>query len=115
MQQNVKGATALSLDTTSSYTGTIKKGDYLGIIGSASATGTPVQLLMVVEDATVTDASPDTFSVKTEPKLRSDFADGHYAIFSSPKGLFQMTSPLSEWNANHNSIYSFSFSCIEVI
>ena len=56
VQQNVKGATALSLDTTSSFTGTIVKGDYLGITAGTATTANPVQLVQVVEDATLTDA-----------------------------------------------------------
>ena len=42
---------------------------------------------MAVDDATVTDASPDRYSVQIEPKLRSDLADNKCVIISSTKRL----------------------------
>lgn len=115
VQQNVKGATGLSLDTTSSFTGTIKKGDYLGITAGTATTANPVQLVMVVEDATKTDASPDRYSVQIEPKLRSDLADNKYVIFQNPKGLFRLADNTAEWNADARSLYGISFACVEVV
>lgn len=117
VRQNVKGATGLSLlASTNAASGTIKKGDYLGIISSASVSGTPSQLVMVMEDATATsDAGKDFYSVKTEPKLRSDLADGNYVIFSNPKGLFRLVGNEVEWSADRASTYGISFSCIEVV
>lgn len=115
VQQNVKGATGLSLDTTSSFTGTIKKGDYLGITAGTATTANPVQLVMVVEDATKTDASPDRYSVQIEPKLRSDLADNKYVIFQNPKGLFRLQANTVDWDADRASLYGISFSCIEVV
>ena len=115
VQQNVKGATALSLDTTSSFTGTIKKGDYLGITAGTATTANPVQLVMAVEDATLTDASPDRYSVRIEPKLRSDLADNNYVIFQNPKGLFRLTDNTVDWDADRTSLYGISFSCVEVV
>ena len=115
VQQNVKGATGLSLDTTSSFTGTIKKGDYLGITAGTATTANPVQLVMVVEDATKTDASPDRYSVQIEPKLRSDLADNKFVIFQNPKGLFRLQANTVDWDADRASLYGISFSCIEVV
>ena len=115
VQQNVKGATGLSLDTTSSFTGTIKKGDYLGITAGTATTANPVQLVMVVEDATLTDASPDRYSVQIEPKLRSDLADNKFVIFQNPKGLFRLQANTVDWDADRASLYGISFSCIEVV
>ena len=115
VQQNVKGATGLSLDTTSSFTGTIKKGDYLGITAGTATTANPVQLVMVVEDATLTDASPDRYSVQIEPKLRSDLADNKFVIFQNPKGLFRLTENTVNWDADRTSLYGISFSCVEVV
>ena len=58
VQQNIKGATGLSLLASSNAaSGTIKKGDYIGVTAGTSASGTPVQLVMVVEDATATSDS----------------------------------------------------------
>ena len=115
VQQNVKGATGLSLDTTSSFTGTIKKGDYLGITAGTATTANPVQLVQVVEDATLTDASPDRYSVQIEPKLRSDLADNNFVIFQNPKGLFRLTDNVVEWSADQRSLYGITFSCVEVV
>jgi len=115
VQQNVKGATALSLDTTGSFTGTIKKGDYLGITAGTSTTANPVQLVQVVEDATKTDASPDKYSVQIEPKLRSDLADNKFVIFDNPKGLFRLVDNTVSWDGDHRSLYGISFACIEVV
>lgn len=117
VRQNVKGATGLSLlASTNAASGTIKKGDYLGILSSASESGTPSQLVMVMEDATATsDAGKDFYSVKIEPKLRSDLADGNYVIFNNPKGLFRLVGNEVEWSADRASTYGISFSCIEVV
>ena len=116
VQMNVKGSTGLNLKTTASYTGTIKKGDYLGVLGAASATADPVQLVMAVEDAVVTTTSnPDRFSVQTEPKLRSTLSSGNFVLFQNPKGLFRLQDNTVDWSADRTSLYGISFSCIEVV
>ena len=117
VRSNVKGATGLSLRaSTTGASGTIKKGDYLSIQSSASSTGTPAQLVMVVEDATATtDSGMDFYSVKTEPKLRSDLASGHYVVFTNPKGNFRLINNEVSWSADRISNYGISFSCSEVI
>ena len=119
VRQNIKGAEALSLEASSnSATGTIKVGDYLQIQGTSSTTTNPVQLVQVVEDATETSqggSALNHFSVRIEPKLRSDFADGSFAVFTNPKGLFRLVSPEIGWSADQASNYGISFSCIEVI
>jgi len=117
VRTNVKGATGLSLlASTNAATGTIKKGDYLSIQSAASSTGTPAQLVMVTEDATATaDSGKDFYGVAIQPKLRSDLATGHYAVFTNPKGTFRLTSNEVSWSADRISNYGISFSCIEVI
>lgn len=117
IRQNIKGAEALSLEaSTNAATGTIKKGDYLQIQGTANTTGNPVQYVQAVEDATVTtNAGLDHVSLRIEPKLRADFADGNYAVFTSPKGLFRLNANTVSWSADAVSSYGISFSCIEVL
>ena len=117
VQQNVKGAEGLSLQSSSnSATGTIKKGDYLGVLSGSTTTDTPDQLLLVVEDATVTVGSGKaTIGVKTQPKLRSALANSNLVKFNSPKGLFRLDDPLASWSSNNVSKYSIGFSCSEVI
>tara|TARA_R100001510_G_C7638992_1_gene196764 strand:- start:751 stop:1617 length:867 start_codon:yes stop_codon:yes gene_type:complete len=115
VQMNVKGATGLNLKTSGSNSGGIKKGDYLGVLGAASATANPVQLVMAVEDATETSGSPNQYAVQTEPKLRSTLANGHFVIFQNPKGLFRLQDNTVDWSADRTSLYGISFSCIEVV
>lgn len=117
VQQNIKGATGLSLQSSSnSATGTIKKGDYLGVLSGTSTTSTPAQLLLVMEDATVTVGSgKDTIAVRTEPKLRSDLADSNLVKFANPKGLFRLIDVEQGWSAGKNSNYKIAFSVVEVV
>lgn len=117
VRTNVKGATGLSLlASTNAASGTIKKGDYLQIQSTNNTTGTPTQIVMVTEDATATvDSGKDFYGVAIQPKLRSDFATGHYAVFTNPKGTFRLTSNEISWSADRISNYGISFSCIEVI
>jgi hypothetical protein len=116
VRTNVKGATGLSLKASStSATGTIKKGDYLSIQSAANTTGTPAQLVMATQDATFTNAATDQYSVAIQPKLRSDLANGHYVVFTNPKGTFRLISNEVSWSADRISNYGISFSCIEVI
>jgi len=117
VRTNVKGATGLSLlASTNAASGTIKKGDYLQIQSTNNTTATPSQLVMVTEDATATvDGGKDFYGVAIQPKLRSDFANGNYAVFTNPKGTFRLTSNEISWSADRISNYGISFSCIEVI
>jgi hypothetical protein len=116
VRTNVKGATGLSLKASStSATGTIKKGDYLSIQSAANTTGSPAQLVMATQDATFTNAATDQYSIAIQPKLRSDLATGHYVVFTNPKGTFRLISNEVSWSADRISNYGFSFSCIEVI
>ena len=119
VRQNVKGASALSLEASSnSATGTIAVGDYLQIQGAADTTSNPAQLVQVVEAATETSqggSALNHFSLRIEPNLRADFADGNFAVFTNPKGLFRLENTTVTWSADRLSNYNFAFTCIEVI
>ena len=117
VRTNVKGATGLCLlASTNGASGTIKKGDYLQVQSNSNTTGTPSQLVMVTEDATeTTDSGKDFYGVAIQPKLRSDFANGNYVVFTNPKGTFRLISNEVSWSADRISNYGISFSCIEVI
>ena len=117
VRQNIKGSTALSLlASTDAATGTIKKGDYLGVLSSNSATAQPQQLVMCTEDAVVTVVSgQDQISVRTQPKLRNDLTDGYFIKYTAPKGLFRLTTNEVDWTANNVSNYGIGFSCTEVV
>lgn len=117
VRTNVKGATGLCLlASTNAANGTIKKGDYLQVQSNSNTTGTPAQIVMVTEDATATtDSGKDFYGVAIQPKLRSDFANGNYVVFTNPKGTFRLTTNEVSWSADRISNYGISFSCIEVI
>lgn len=117
VRQNVKGAEALSLEASSnSATGTIKQGDYLGLLGStSSASADPVQLVYVTEDATLTtNSGKDHYSVAVQPKLRSDHTT-KLVHFGTPKGLFRLATNEVSWSADRISNYGINFECVEVI
>jgi hypothetical protein len=112
IRQNTKGSVGIHLTRVGSGSGTVKKGDYLGVLQSASATAAPKQLLLVTDDA---DVSGTNYSIKTEPKLRNDLATGTYVNYGAPVGLFRLMDNTVLWSANRNSLYSMSFSAREVI
>ena len=121
VKQNVKGAEALSLQAhSSSATGTILQGDYIAVYNGSSLTAnTPVQLVMAVEDATLTvNGGNDHYSVAIQPKLRADLTNGHRAGFSSSfnKSRFRLQGNEVEWSANAANTYTgIAFDVVEVI
>jgi len=117
IKSNQKGATGLNLSaSSSSATGTIKKGDYLQITSSSTAGSNPVQYVMVTDDATLNViGGEDTYGVKIQPKLRTAITQNHLVRFATPKGLFRLTTKDVDWDADNISNYGISFSCIEVV
>ena len=118
VRQNVKGSTALSLQASSnSATGTIKAGDYLAIYDGTGTGDSPIQLVMATEDATrSTQSGKDHYSVKIQPKLRQDLGANLVGFSSSyNKSQFRLAGPITEWDANHNSNYGFTFEFVEVV
>ena len=118
VQQNVKGATGLSLTaSTNTAAGSIAVGDYLGVLTNADAVSTPKQLLLVTEVSTQTAVSggKNLISVGTQPKLRSAITSSHFVKFASPKGIFRLTDNIVEWQGDKNSNYNLGFSVAEVI
>lgn len=117
IKSNQKGATGINLSASSnSATGTIKKGDYLQITSSSTAGASPVQYVMVTDDATLNViGGEDTYGVKIQPKLRTAITQNHLVRFATPKGLFRLTTKDVDWDADNISNYGISFSCIEVV
>jgi hypothetical protein len=117
IKSNQKGATGINLSASStSATGTIKKGDYLQITSSSTAGSNPVQYVMVTDDATLNViGGEDTYGVKIQPKLRTAITQNHLVRFATPKGLFRLTTKDVDWDADNISNYGMSFSCIEVV
>ena len=82
-------------------------------------TNDPVQLVMAVEDATLTtNGGDDHYSVAIQPKLRADLTNSHLVGFSSPhnQSRFRLTGNVVEWSANSANTYTgISFDVTEVI
>ncbi len=123
IRQNVKGIKGLTLVALgNSASGTILKGDYLGISASTSnapTTYTPVQYVLATSDALETNngsSALNQYSVRIEPKLRTSFTNTADRVYHTPaKGLFRLVTKEVEWSADQISNYGISFSCQEVI
>lgn len=122
IKANVKGAKGINIRSQlNNGTGTILKGDYLGIGTSDTETSSnyvPTQYVMVTSDAVETDeggSAKNEYSVRIEPKLRTNYANS-VRLFNNPaKGLFRLTTKDVDWDADNISNYGISFSCIEVV
>ena len=110
VRQNVAGAEAITFTTSGS--GTIKAGDYLGLLSGNSTDHTPFQLVLCTEDATFSGTNG---AVKTQPRLRKDLTAGHLVTFSAPKGLFRLVNKQVMWAANQASTYGIQFQAVEDI
>jgi hypothetical protein len=122
IKDNVKGSKGLVFEApTNAASGTILKGDYLGISASttdAASSYEPIQYVMATENATETDnggSAKNTYSVRTEPKLRSAITDNHRVYINPAKGLFRLIQKDINWDADQISNYGISFSCVEVV
>ncbi len=123
IQQNIKGATGLSLKAiANANAGTILQGDYIGISNSTSnnpSSYTPIQYVMAVSNATETNnggSALNQYSVKIEPKLRKDFVAATDRVYINPaKGLFRLSNSDVEWDADNISNYGIAFSVVEVV
>jgi hypothetical protein len=69
------------------------------------------RLYMVVLANAGSAGGTATFTI--EPQLKVSPADGAAVIFTNPRGLFRMQAPDLGWDADHASVYGFSFSAIE--
>ena len=121
VRQNVKGSKAISVRASgNTVSGTVKAGDYLAIYAAASTPDKDdfiKQLVMATEDAVITDATRDLYSIPVQPKLRQNLTDDHVIGIASGvnKGLFRLDSNNVDWSANRNSVYNIVFSFIEVM
>ena len=89
----------------------------MAIYDGTSTSDTPVQLVMVTEDATATtNSGKDHYSLRIQPKLRQDL-DANAVGFSTTvnRSRFRLGSPAVDWDANAVSLYGFSFDFIEVL
>ena len=122
IKDNVKGAKGINLKATgNSVSGTILKGDYLGIGTSAGETSSnyvPTQYVMVTGNATETDnggSALNQYAVRTEPKLRETKATNVKVFHNPAKGLFRLAEKDVSWDADQISNFGITFNCIEVV
>ena len=122
IKDNVKGAKGINLKASSnSASGTILKGDYLGIgtaSGDTASTYVPTQYVMVTANATETDnggSALNQYAIRTEPKLR-ETKSANVKVFHNPaKGLFRLAEKDVSWDADQISNFGITFNCIEVV
>ena len=98
-------------DTTISITGfsngnnvvVLKAGDYITVGGT---------LHMVVADAT---KSGTNVSVDIEPIIKNTTSSSGSVTITGAKGKFRLDDEIVGWDANHVSVYGFTFSCTEAV
>jgi hypothetical protein len=120
VKANVKGSTGILLDAaTNTDAGLLKRGDYLAIRSGGSLNDPSVQLVMCSENAVEISQSgaPNHYSVGIQPKLRQDLDDNDALGFGDGwnSTRFRMMGNEVGWDTNHNSLYTLTFTCAEVI
>ena len=88
---------------TVSMTGTLLAGDYIQLGSGSSA-----KLHKVLVDQS------GNGTLEIWPSLRSDYTSSSVTL-TEPKGVFRLSSPVTEWDVNNNSAYGISFSAVEVL
>jgi len=89
-----------------SATGYLKAGDYIQIGSGAAA-----RLYKVLDDVNSNASGQATLTIW--PDLRSAPADGASIVVSSAKGLFQLSTPVTDWQINNAGFYQITFGAIE--
>lgn len=84
-------------------TGSLLAGDYIQLGSGSSA-----RLHKVLADQS------GSGSLEIWPALRTDQSGGS-ATTSSPKGVFRLATPMTEWNVNDSSVYGIGFQAVEVL
>lgn len=90
---------------TPSITGYLKKGDWISFANN---------LLVKLTADVDTDGSGNA-TLDFEPALRSDPSLSSAITYTNPRGVFRLTSSLSEWNINALKHYGFTFDFVEAI
>ena len=92
------GATTLTITGSS---GTVKKGDWLGV-----GSGQTRQLVMVVADS-------DASSVTIEPPLRFAQSNGSAVVYNKPTALFRLSSARQGWDSSGIYLENLTLDLIE--
>jgi hypothetical protein len=91
-----------------STTGALIAGDYIQI-----GTGSNTRLYKILN--TVNSNSNGQATVDIFPALRKTVTDGDDIVFENPKGLFRLSSNVTEFVSDYNNLFSLSFSAVEAI
>jgi len=89
-----------------SATGYLKAGDYIQLGSGAAA-----RLYKVLDD--VNSNASGQAALTIWPDLRSSPADGASVVVSSAKGLFHLSTPVTDWQINNAGFYKLTFGAIE--
>ena len=89
-----------------SATGYLKAGDYIQLGSGAAA-----RLYKVLDDVNSNASGQATLTIW--PDLRSSPADGASVAVSSAKGLFHLSTPVTDWQINNAGFYQITFGAIE--
>lgn len=87
---------------------TVKAGDWF-----QTGTGASTHLHKVVQDATADGSGLLTLEIR--PPLRAALADNATFVTASPKGLWRLASPQTQWSIGLAQIYGIQFTCMEAL
>jgi len=106
------GKTLRTRGWTQNTAGILLSGDWLQFGSGSSA-----HLHKMVQDADVDLGSPvlDVASLEIWPRLRSSPANGDAIIVSAAKGLWRLSSNVSQWSIDEAVIFGIEFSCEEAL
>ncbi len=91
-------------DTVSvTMTGSLLAGDYIQLGSGASA-----RLHTVLVDQT------GTGNLEIWPALRANYTS-EAVVYTDPKGVFRLRTPITEWSINNAGTYGISFDAVEVL
>jgi len=103
------GAYTIAISTSqNSLANAFRAGDYIQL-GSAATS----KLHMIVDDVN-TDSSGNA-DINIEPAIKTAEASGETVVYTNPKGLFRMESPMIDWDADEVSKYGITFDAMEAL
>lgn len=103
------GAYTIAISTSqNSLANAFRAGDYIQL-GSAATS----KLHMIVDDVN-TDSSGNA-DINIEPAIKTSEASGGTVVYTNPKGLFRMESPMIDWDADEVSKYGITFDAMEAL
>jgi hypothetical protein len=89
-----------------SASGYLKAGDYIQL-----GSGSTARLYKVLDDVNSNASGEATITLW--PDLRSSPSDGAAIVVSDAKGVFQLSTPITNWQINNAGFYQMSFGAVE--